>query len=397
MPTYAPGVVATLSLEFFDASTGILTDPTSVQLDITYGSAIGMVPDFAGPFPYSGASSPTPGQVYRTGVGLYAYQWAIPSTAMGGVYVANWTSVYSDDTFMAFENVTIAGGGAAPAVSGDIGFWSGSLTYGSIVVPLGAQDANGTAWLLLGVDGMDGVPTDGQVIQRAGDHGGYPTPQFYTPRPITLRVQASAQTQALRDTARALMQEAVPISDLAAFVYDEPIPKSIQVRRSGPLKESYPNLCDVIFTVGLIAPDPRKYGASHSATVAANLQSIGVTLPVVLPFTLPAQGLPGAATLVNNGNFETRPMITVSGVAHAPIVYNQTSGQSISFSTLTMASSDVLTLDLLNKAAYLNGALIAADIWSSWWVLEPGTSVVVLQGLPGTTALMTISYQDAWM
>lgn len=59
------------------------------------------------------------------------------------------------------------------------------------------MDGDGVAWLLLKVDGMDSAPTVGQVLQRAGDHGGHPAPQFYGPRVITLTVQASEPTQAL--------------------------------------------------------------------------------------------------------------------------------------------------------------------------------------------------------
>lgn len=279
----------------------------------------------------------------------------------------------------------------------DIGYWTGSLTYGSVQVGLGAVDANGTAWALLGVVGMDDAPTDGQVIQKSGDHGGYPTPQFYAARPISLKVRASAVSQQARDAARALMQQVVPVSDLATFVYNEPVPKTLLVRRSGGVKETYPTLLDVEFTVGLIAPDPRKYGAATSVTVIANSQTLGITPPVTPPITLPAQAPPGAATVTNGGNFETRPQILITGPITAPGIYNQTTGQTIGFSTLTMGAADRLTIDLLAKVAYLNGGQIPADLWSSWWVLQPGTSQVILQGAGGAGAQMTISFNDAWM
>lgn len=400
MTTYAPGAAVTLELEFFDEASGILTDPSSVQLDITYGATLGSgAPDFAGPFSYAGASMPTPGQVYRVSTGLYAFVWTIPNTAPAGVYIANWTVVYgaAGDTFLGFDNVTVQGSGLTPPLSGDIGFWTGSVANGMTVLPLGAQDVNGTAWLLLGVDGMDGTPTSGQVVQRAGDHGGFPTPQWYSARPITLRIQASAQTQALRDTARALLQQAIPVNKLATFTYGEPVPKTLLVRRSGAIRESYPTTLDCVFTVGLIAPDPRKYGASWSFTVNANGQLLGITPPLTPPIALPSQPPPGSVSATNYGNFETRPTITITGPITAPAVYNQTTGMSISFSTVTLGATDTLVLDLLNKVAYLDGAFIGADLWSSWWVLPPGTSQIVLQGSNSGGAQMTVAYQDAWM
>jgi len=400
MTTWAPGSAPNPppTLNFYDQASGTLVDPTSVQLDLTYGDTLGNgAPDFAGPYTYAGASSPTPGQVYRISTGVYAYQWTIPNTAPNGVYIANWTVVYEGNTYIGFDNLTVAGGTVTPVASLDVGFWTGSITYGSVVLPLGAVDANGTSWALIGVDGLDGDPTDGQVVQRAGDHGGYPTPQYYAPRPITLRIWASAQSHALRDIARALLQQAVPVSDMATLVYNEPVPKALMVRRSGAIKESYPTLLDCVFSVGLIAPDPRKYGTQWTVSVTANATNLGIVFPVVFPITFPAQTPPGVADVANGGNFETRPVITVNGPITAPGVYNATTGQTISFSMLAMQSTDTLIVDLLNKVALLNGAYYPADLQSSWWVLDPGASQIILQGSGAAGAEMTITYQDAWM
>ena len=43
---------------------------------------------------------------------------------------------------------------------------------------------------------------------------------------------ASSPTQAIRDQARAFMQQVVPICDLGVFTYDEPVPKLAYVRRN---------------------------------------------------------------------------------------------------------------------------------------------------------------------
>lgn len=392
-----PGSPYAIELAFRDDSTGtaVAADPASIQLDITYGTGGA---DYMGPFLYSGAGTPTAGQVYRTGVGAYRYDWPIPSGAPGGMYVATWTVVYGGVEQQGVENIFVTGGGAVtPPDNGEVGFWTGSLTYGDRSIQFGAKDDTGTAWAWLGIDGMDDVPTDGAVVQRGSDHGGYATPQYYGPRPITLRVRAAATSQAARDAAMAALQATVPVSDLATLVYNEPVPKTVYVRRSGGIKPTKQTLIDVEYSIGLIAPDPRKYGAATSVTVIANSQTLGVTVPLTVPFTLPAQAPPGAATVTNGGLFETRPTITVVGPITGPALYNQTTGQSISFSTLTLGATDVLVLDLLNKAAYLNGGGIPADLWSAWWVLEPGTSQIILQGEGGAGAQMTIEFNDAWM
>lgn len=400
MTVYQAGTPYTFMVDYFNepGAAGVLVDPTgSVQVTITYGTTGTVV---AGPVGYAGASSPATGTVYRTGVGVYAFWWQIPQSAIVGVYVANWviTDGPLGTQYFGEETITVAANGFTPAVSGDVGFWTGSLAYAGVTIPFGSVDANGITWLLTKVDGLDSAPTVGQVIQRAGDHGGYATPQYYGPRPVTLSVQASAPTQTLRDLARALMQQAVPIADLAALVYNESTPKTMAVRRSGRLIETYPTLLDVIFTVGLIAPDPRKYGTqTYALSASANGQLLGLAAPLTPPVLLPAQPPPGSITLTNHGNFETRPTVMITGPISAPALYNQTTGQTVSFSTLALAASDQLAVDLLNRTAYLNGSFRPADVSSSWWVLDPGTAQIVLQGSAATGSQMTVTYQDAWM
>lgn len=285
----------------------------------------------------------------------------------------------------------------------ETGYWTGGITYNPplsapIDLELGAQDGNGTNWVIISVQGMDGPATAGGVVQRAGDHGAYATPAYYAARTLTLTVQATALSQALRDVARATMGAAVPVSELATLRIDEPIPKQMLVRRSGPMPEAYPTLADVVFTVGLIAPDPRKYSTLlQTVTVAQGFPAAGLAPPLTPPFTLPGGAPPMSAPLTNNGSFETRPVITISGPISGPAVVNQTTGQQVSFTALVLAATDVLVVDLLNEKATLNGVFRTADLSSSWWVLQPGTATVQVTGTAGAGAQMTAAWRDAWI
>src|SRR5216684_854652 len=93
--TGTPGSPIPLAGQFRDETSGLLTDASQVVLDITYGTEVGLVADYAGPFGYDGASSSVPGQVYRTGAGSYAFVWQVPLGAPSGVYVANWSFTYA--------------------------------------------------------------------------------------------------------------------------------------------------------------------------------------------------------------------------------------------------------------------------------------------------------------
>jgi hypothetical protein len=148
----------------------------------------------------------------------------------------------------------------------DLGYFTAGITYTPPLgagprtdLELGAADANGIWWRLKSWTGMGGPNTAGQVVQRGGDHGAWATPQYYAERLITLTVEACAPSQALRDVARATLQQAIPVSDLATLRWDEPVPVQMAVRRTGTIPEAYPTLNDVVFSVVLVAPDPRKY------------------------------------------------------------------------------------------------------------------------------------------
>jgi hypothetical protein len=412
---YYAGTLNTFFLYWYNEENGQLTDPISVQLDITYGGEVGEVPDVVGPLYYLGASGPTTGQIYRVSEGVYAYAWPTPASTYTGVYTMNWTVTFGSpvDTFVVPENNYIQGTPQfVPAV--DVGFWSGSLVYlppyqdEPVTIELGAVDSNGTGWILQQVVGWDGAPAVGQLIQRSADQGGWAASQFYGPRVLTLTITASAQSQYYRDIARMQMAQVIPINDLAVFTYNEPIPKFAQVRLNAgaQIAETYMTTCDVTFSVPLVAPDPRKYGVtaqSNGMTLPTTIPS-PLTLPAAPPFTLAATVPPGlgAMSCYNAGNYETRPILTISGPIPAPIITNMNTGQSISYSQLNLGPSDQLVLSTDARIGYLNNVFVPADVWSAWWVLWPGVTSLQLQNGTGTgaadiNAQLKASWYSAYM
>jgi Phage tail protein len=411
MAAAAAGLPWTLFLDFTNEATGLLADPDSVTLDITYGQEIGFVADYAGPFYYSGAASPVPGQVWRIATGRYAFIWQVPPGAATGVYVANWTCVFGSNTYLGVENFPVSGGYVPLVPSGDVGYWTGSIDYtpatGNLAqltpvsIPLGAVDANGIAWLINKLEGWDGPDVQGGgVIPKSGDHGAWATPQYYAARNLTLTVTAMAPTQALRDLARSLLQQAIPVSDLATFTINEPIPKQALVRRSGKVPETYTDLGAVTFTIGLVAPDPRKYSAQQliAQANAAPSTGIGFVSPFTSPFTPPAQPPSGSVIITNTGSFETRPLVTVTGPVTSPSLTNVTTGQTVSWSGLVLGPSDVLAADFSLAQGLLNGVYRPADLFSSWWTLPPGVPcTVLLGGTAGAGASISVAWRAAFI
>lgn len=412
-----------LFFEFLNEESGTPTDPDQLTLDLTYGNSVGVTPDVAGPFTYTGASAEASDTIWRTGQGLYTFRWDVPTSGLlPGVYVASWSSVYESDTFIAEENFPISSGAPfEPVQPGDAGYWTGSITYqppwlgAAVVIPLGGTDANGITWLWQSITGWDSPPSVGSVIQRSADHGGWAAPQFYGPRILTLTVMAQAATEALRDVARGLMQLAIPVgtssTDMAVLVRNEPVPKQITFRRnaSASVAETSSTLTDVTFAVPIVAPDPRKYavGTQSDQVILPTPIVSPLTLPLTsgLPVTAPGGTPPESVTLsaLNAGTFETRPQISLSGPITGPAIVNATTGQQISYSNLTLGPADVLTIDTDNRQSFVNGVFTAADPFSSWWVLQggtpqnPGLTTVFASGTTPGGAILTMTWSSAWV
>lgn len=398
---------------------GVLTDAATTQLDITYGAPYQAVSDFAGPVTWTGAMSPVPGQVWHSGTGQYQFTWQVPGSAPSGLYVATWTFTYSGSTYTAAENVWIQGSVPVPVPAGDTGYWTGGIILPSagLDIEFGKVDSNGTAWLWQKLTGWDGPPVQGAgVIPRSGDHGAWPSPQWFAARTMTLTCSAAAQTQALRDVARAQLQQAVPVGsdgNLAILRYDEPVPKQCLVRRSGQLPENCPTLVDVGFTIGLVAPDMRKYGTQQKTLpIAAPPPVAGTfTVPFSVPFSLAASPPPAVSGCVNDGNFGSPPVVVISGPCTGPALTNATTGQTVSWSDLTLTADQTMTVDFLNCQGWVGavnfpglpglppggGSYQPADVASAWWTLQPGPNTVAFTAAStGTGASAVFYFFDAW-
>lgn len=412
-----------LSFIFEDFESGDLTDPSGLTLDLSYGNEAGQTADIAGPFTYSGATAEASNTIWRTGPGQFSFRWEVPASGLlPGVYVATWTAQYGpgDDDFEALENFPIVSGAPfTPVPSGDTGFWGGSLTYSPpwspvpLVITFGQVDANGVAWRCAGPPaGWDSPPAAGSVVQRSADHGGWPAPQYYGPRVLTLLCSAEAPTQALRDQARAQLQQVMPTgtssTDLATFALLEPVPKQVRVRRNGgaPVPETCPTLTSVDFSIPMVAPDPRKYATQPQQA------SVILPVPIINPLVLPATGpvtFPGGVppesvtiTALNAGTFETRPQLTLTGPITSPAIVNANTGQQITYSGLTLGASDVLEIDTDNRQSFRNGQFQPADPSSSWWVLQggtpenPGVTTVFVSGTTPGGAQLSMTWSSAW-
>ncbi|MEU9405030.1 hypothetical protein AB0E08_04880 [Streptomyces sp. NPDC048281] len=275
-------------------------------------------------------------------------------------------------------------------------------TLGSVA--LGAVDANGVAWFLQTMEGWDSPDARSEFTDREADHGAWASPVYLSSRPITLGGTITAPTQALLETAMEQLRSAAGLTDTLLTVA-ETIPKQATVRRSGKPIMQYVTGNTATYSVMVTAADPRRYSTSLSAgTTALPSTTGGLTFAVTFPVTFSATTVAGSIAAVNSGNFETRPVLTITGPVVAPSIaalYPDGTVRQLIYS-LDLASGDVLTIDTDARTVLLNGAISRRrflTVSGGWPTIAAGQSVTYqfTSSTYNATTTLTATWRSAWM
>jgi hypothetical protein len=266
------------------------------------------------------------------------------------------------------------------------------IAAGNIILPgvtLGGQilnspytDSNGIAWTLNeAITGWDAPDVRVTQTPKGNDDGLFNEASFYGGRQLIAKgtfATSNGNANALM-AARTQLRASVNImgTSLAPFVVAEAQPKMCMVKRMPGYKDRPVSPVEMEFEIHLLAPDPRKYDPFPStAVVPANVSAVIVT---------------------NQGDYESRPILTVRGPCIGINLLNNTTGQNLGFFQ-TLSSSDVFVIDIAAKAAWLNGVTATYTIASApsqWWRLVPGANAI--QFLTSGSGTLTVSYSSAWI
>ncbi|OGY24245.1 MAG: hypothetical protein A2Y57_04115 [Candidatus Woykebacteria bacterium RBG_13_40_7b] len=125
----------------------------------------------------------------------------------------------------------------------------------------------------------------------------------------------------------------------------------------------------------------------------------GIVYPVIYP-VLFAATTGGAINVVNAGNCEAYPIITLNGPLTNPRIFNWTSGLSIALS-LTLADGEQIVIDMKNKTIVQGGITNRLDKRtedSDWWWLEKGSnSILLTTSSSGDSGEALIEFRDAYL
>ena len=156
-----------------------------------------------------------------------------------------------------------------------------------------------------------------------------------------------------------------------------------------------------IAVVQFFCPDPRIYDGSASLQAMTPAPGLGRTYNRVYPLLYNAStGTSGnVATITNNGNTTTYPIMTLVGPCTNPVIYNQSTGQSLLFN-YTFLGTDTLVIDTDLRSITLNGnpARNLLLNGSQWFGIPPGSTTITFTTTAYTTgAALTISYRSAYV
>ena len=141
-------------------------------------------------------------------------------------------------------------------------------------------------------------------------------------------------------------------------------------------------------------PDPRYYDNGVQAATMTYTTPLGRTYPRVYPLTFGGGSNTQFATVINSGWTNTYPLISIYGPVTNPVIGSITANASLNFS-YTMAASDVISIDLLNRTILLNGNparnLLLGS--STWFNAAVGINQFYFTGSGTTAGTTTASVQ----
>lgn len=271
-------------------------------------------------------------------------------------------------------------------------------------LPLGSVDSAGVAWSLQSLEGWDSAEVRAEMQQREGDHGAWAAPVYFGERPLTLAGVITAPDRRVLDDAMERLRVAAGMGD-TTLVVQESTPKQTTVRRSGKLLAQYLSDRIASYSVLVTAADPRRYSTVlQTGSTGLPVTSGGLTLPYTLPYTISATTVAGQVVAFNEGTFETRPVLTITGPVSQPQVIVQMPDGSPRFLNYAedLTAGDFLVIDVGRRSVTLNGVVSRRRFLTTptGWPVIPAGATVSFQfraAAYNPTALLTASWRSAWM
>jgi hypothetical protein len=292
-------------------------------------------------------------------------------------------------------------------MAGDLITTDFQMQLGALLLGAGTPyEMDGQA-ALVGWDDLPGLDT--ADVPRPNAPGDYAGTYFPQGRIITCQLSVhgdgpghAANVAALRAATTASIAAETPLAVRLAGLITYVSARCIQ--RSIPTGVNYATGATAKATLQFKATDPRRYVTTlFSASTAPPTSSGGITWPITWPITWSTLGSGGSVNVVNTGDFDTPPVITIRGPMTTPFVVRQDTGDVLEFNT-SLAASDTVVVDVLADTVTLNGTQTGSLLTDrsapvSSFRMPPGTTGLLLREAagPDPTASMTVTCRSAYL
>lgn len=239
------------------------------------------------------------------------------------------------------------------------------------------------------IDGLTGNATiKFSDTQRPRDQGEFPGLDLYGGRDFTMQtdvVSDGTSVQHALETLGTALQVG-GTTEMPFYIQLPNLPLLVTMARCR--KWAYP--INLSYGAGLVSPvnmafhstDPRLYTAPTN-TASCGLPTPGIGFSFNITFNLSFGGGTGGntVTVINTGNFEMRPLVTIAGPCLNPTIANGSiSGNPSLTFDIQLNTGDTLAVDLDAHTATLNGSssrLNTLQPGFTWWNLPANTTSVI--------------------
>lgn len=224
--------------------------------------------------------------------------------------------------------------------------------------------------------------------EREGMDGGFVDAAFEKMRVITLEGQIFNATETYLDTLKANF---APSTLPKPFYFLAPgIPERLIYCKSYGMKYDWSTerrFGSVPCQFQLMAEDPTIYGDLLLGTAVLPTTTSGFGFDLSFNFGFGgASAVDGSTTLVNAGNKDADCTFNINGPISNPVIVHELTGNRLAFN-IDLVSTDVLTVNLRNKTAVLNGSANRRGTMlgtSRWFLLSPGANTIRFLGTAGS-------------
>lgn len=259
--------------------------------------------------------------------------------------------------------------------------------------------ADGGHFIIKSVSGLGKADIRTSSFLFSGRPGGLITDQLEGFRNISIvaEIGANDMTFIQHELDRKALDDALPIGETIPIYFttfagteyriDANVTDSKMEYKQGGRRS------DVL--IQLTAGDPLFYstdgGDEQTATISRVVEG-GYITPYILPVVWEAGGSP--TDVINSGNANYYPVITLHNAALNPVITNRATGESFKVN-VGMQNGDTVIIDMYNRTITLNGSDILGnkDDESIWWALLPGSNPLVLSS---DTALDPVTATITW-